>query len=166
MARDLNQVVLSGRLTQDSDVRYKADGTPMASFSLAVNGSYMQGEQKQHVSFFDVVAWGNLAQTCERFLQKGAQIAISARLKQSRWQDPQTGASRSKVMLTADFIKFLELTRQDNTQRMITQTYSNQENTTSQQGQSDLFQQSSTRNESDELQLHVGDLDGGDDIPF
>ena len=59
MSKDLNSVVLIGRLTKDVETR-DVNGTACARFSIANNDSYVTntGEKKENVSFFDVVVWG------------------------------------------------------------------------------------------------------------
>lgn len=108
MARDLNHVVLIGRLVRDPEIRYTANGTPVAKFSIANNNSYMQNnERKEAVSYFDINVWGNQAVNCEKYLKKGSQVAINGSLKQNIWVDQATNQKRSKVEITANSVQFL-----------------------------------------------------------
>ncbi len=107
MARDLNQVIIIGRLVRQPEVRYTANGLPVAKFSIANNEVFNQGnEKKEIVNYFDIVVWGNQAVNCEKYLNKGSQVAIDGRLRQNRWDDP-SGQKRSKVEIIASSVQFL-----------------------------------------------------------
>lgn len=107
--RDLNQVILIGRLTKNPEIKYTAGGTPVTKFTLANNGgSFNQGnEKKEVVNFFDVTVWGNHALNCEKYLKKGSLVAIDGHLRQNRWTDQATGKSLSKVEVVANGVQFL-----------------------------------------------------------
>ena len=54
-----NNITLVGNLTRDPELRYTNGGQAVASFGVACNRRYQQnGEWKEQVSFFNVVAWG------------------------------------------------------------------------------------------------------------
>lgn len=87
-----------GNLTRDIDVR-QAGSTTVAKFSLAVNSK--RGETEE-VSYFDVVAFGDLAMNAAETLRKGDWVMVIGRLKQDRWEDKETKQVRSKVKILAD----------------------------------------------------------------
>lgn len=109
MARDLNQVIIIGRLTKNPEIKYTASGLPVAKMSIANNGGLVgQGnEKKEIVSYFDVTVWGNQAVNCEKYLKKGSQIAVDGHLRQNRWVDQTTGKNQSKVEIVANGVQFL-----------------------------------------------------------
>jgi len=108
MARDLNQVIIIGRLVRNPEIRYTTSGTPVTKFSVANNMTYMQNnEKKDLVNYFDINVWGNQAVNCEKYLKKGSQVAIIGSLRQNRWADKATGQTRSKVEITANTVQFL-----------------------------------------------------------
>lgn len=108
MAKDLNHVVLIGRLVKPPEIKYTASGQAIAKFSIACNDSYKQGdERKEYANFFDINVWGNQAVNCEKYLKKGSQVAINGTLRQNRWQDKQSGQTRSKIEITANSVQFL-----------------------------------------------------------
>jgi len=108
MSRDLNQVFLIGRLVKDPEIKYTASGTPVTKFSIANNISYMQNNGLvEDVNYFDVNVWGNQAVSCEKYLKKGSQVALSGSLRQNRWDDKTSGQKRSKIEITANTIQFL-----------------------------------------------------------
>jgi single-strand DNA-binding protein len=108
MARDLNQVIIIGRLTRDPEIKYTSTGTPVTKFSIANNAGYNQGnEKKDVVNFFDINVWGNQAENCSKYLKKGSQVAIDGHLRQNRWVDQATGKNVSKVEIVANSVQFL-----------------------------------------------------------
>jgi len=103
-----NKVILIGNLTRDPEVRYSPQGTPIANFSLALNRKYKTGdEQKEEVSYFDIVVFGRQAETSSQYLSKGSAVLIDGRLQQRRWEDKETGQKRSKVEVVAEVVRFM-----------------------------------------------------------
>ena len=108
MARDLNHVSIIGRLVRDPEIRYTPSGTPVTKFSIANNVSFtVNNEKKDYVNYFDINVWGNQAVNCEKYLKKGSQVAIVGNIRQNRWDDKNTGQTRSKVEITASSVQFL-----------------------------------------------------------
>jgi len=107
MPSDLNRVLLIGRLVRDPELRYTANGTAVASFSIANNKSYTSNnERKERASFFNCVAWGKLGELIVQYCKKGHRIGIEGRLQQRSWDD-QSGTKRSTVEVITDNIQFL-----------------------------------------------------------
>lgn len=109
MARDINHVVLVGRLTRDVggvDFAYTAGGVACANASIAVNRSRKQGEQwVDEVSYFDVTIWGKTAENLRPYLTKGKLIGIDGFLKQDRWE--KDGQRFSKIRVVAENVQLL-----------------------------------------------------------
>lgn len=106
MANDINHVVLVGRLTRDSELKYTNTGTAIAKFSIAVNRRKRSGDQwTDEVSYFDIVLWGKTAESLNQYLLKGKQIGVSGELRQNRWE--QDGQNRSKVEVVANNVQLL-----------------------------------------------------------
>jgi single-strand DNA-binding protein len=103
----INKVILMGNLTRDPEVRYTPNGKAVASFSLAINRKYKQGEElKEEVSFIDIVVFGKPAEACGQYLNKGDSALIDGRLQQRRWDDKESGQKRNKVEVVADSVQF------------------------------------------------------------
>jgi single-strand DNA-binding protein len=103
-----NKVILLGNLTRDPEVRYTPSGTAVASFALAVNRKYKQGDEtKEEVSYIDIVVFGKQAENCGQYLNKGDAALIEGRLQQRRWDDKETGQKRSKVEVAAQAVTFM-----------------------------------------------------------
>lgn len=103
-----NKVILMGNLTRDPEVRYTPSGAAVASFAIAVNRKYKQGEEtKEEVSYIDIVVWGKQAESCGQYLNKGDSVLIDGRLQQRRWDDKETGQKRNKVEVVAERVNFM-----------------------------------------------------------
>ena len=103
----LNKVFLIGRLTRDPEIRFLPSGTQVTSFSIAVNRRYKVGEDwREETYYFDIEAFGNLAERLGRQLNKGTQILVEGQLRQDRWET-SSGEKRSKIKVVADKVNML-----------------------------------------------------------
>jgi single-strand DNA-binding protein len=101
-----NTVELVGNLTRDPELRFTPNGAPVANFGLAVNRRWrnqQSNEWEEQTSFFDVVAWRDLAENVAESLQRGTRVIVVGRLEQRSWET-QEGEKRSKVEVIADEI--------------------------------------------------------------
>jgi single-strand DNA-binding protein len=97
-----NSVTLVGNLTKDPELRYTTGGRGVASFGLAVNRRFQRnGEWEEQVSFFNVVAWGDLGENAAASLAKGNRIVVSGRLEQRNYETRE-GEKRNVVEVIAD----------------------------------------------------------------
>jgi single-strand DNA-binding protein len=102
-----NKVILIGNLTKDPEIRYTPNGTAVASFRLAVNRRYKQGEEfKEEVCYIDIVVFGKQAESCGQYLNKGSGVIVEGRLQERRW-DTEDGQKRSKHEVVAQTVRFL-----------------------------------------------------------
>lgn len=103
---NLNSVILIGRLTRDSELKYINTGTAVTKFSIANNHKKKSGDQWiEESNFFDVVLWGKIGETLNQYLIKGKEVAIQGELRQQRWD--QDGQKRSKIEIVANNIQLL-----------------------------------------------------------
>nr|MBU1328277.1 single-stranded DNA-binding protein [Candidatus Omnitrophota bacterium] len=103
----LNKVLMIGNLTRDPELRYVPSGTPVATFGLAVNRTFMtqNKEKKDEVCFVRVVVFGKQAESCSQYLTKGRPVFIEGRLQYRAWE--QDGQKRSTLDIVADRVQFL-----------------------------------------------------------
>lgn len=89
MSRGLNKVMVIGNMGRDPELRYTPSGKPVTSFSLASSRSWIapNGVRREETEWFNVVAWGNLAEICNQKLFKSQQVYIEGRLQTRSWQD-------------------------------------------------------------------------------
>lgn len=103
----LNKVLLIGRLTGDPVIRYLPSGSPVTEFNIAWNRRYRVGEEwKDESHFFDIKAYGKLAEDLSTRLSKGYMVVVEGRLAQERWTD-QEGRSRSRIRVVAESVRII-----------------------------------------------------------
>lgn len=99
-----NTITVVGNLTADPELRYLTSGTALATFSVACNRRYQKdGEWTEDTSFFDAVAWRDLADNICESVSKGDRVIVSGRLEQRSWEN-DAGEKRSKVEIVVDDI--------------------------------------------------------------
>ncbi|HWH35762.1 MAG TPA: single-stranded DNA-binding protein [Acidimicrobiales bacterium] len=99
-----NNITLVGNVTRDPELRYTASGQAMAKFGLAVNRRWQNRQTQaweESVSFFDIVAWREMAENIGESVQKGTRVVVTGRLDQRSWET-QEGDKRSTVEVVAD----------------------------------------------------------------
>lgn len=107
----LNQITLMGRLTRDPELRYTQSGTPVASFSIAVDRDFSSrdGGERQ-TDFIDIVAWRQTAEFVSKYFAKGRMAVVSGRLQIRDWQD-KDGNKRRSAEVVAENVYFGEAKR-------------------------------------------------------
>ncbi len=102
-----NKVLLMGNLTRDPELRYTASGAAVASFGIAVNRKFKQGDEwKDDVCFVDITVWGKQGENCAEYLSKGRPVFIEGYLRFSSWEG-DGGQKRNKLDVTANTVQFL-----------------------------------------------------------
>lgn len=99
-------VTIIGNLTRDPEERAIKSGETKLDFSVAASRRWKNrnDEWEEETSYFDVVAWSELAKNSGMTLKKGTRVIIVGRLKQETWNDKNTGDKRSKVVVHAEDI--------------------------------------------------------------
>jgi single-strand DNA-binding protein len=108
MSRGLNKVQIIGHLGKEPEMRYTPSGKPVTTFSVAVSRSWnsADGERHSETEWFNVVAWGNLAEICKQYLTKGQQVYIEGRLQTRRWDDKE-GIKHTSIEVVANEMMML-----------------------------------------------------------
>lgn len=101
----LNVVALMGRLTKDPEMRKTPQGVSVATFTVAVDRSFVkQGEDRQ-ADFIDIVCWRNTAEFVCKYFQKGSMIALNGSIQTRTYQD-KNGNNRKAFEIVADNVHF------------------------------------------------------------
>jgi len=103
----LNRVILIGNLTRDPELRYTPDGTPVASFTIAVNRAFTTRQGEREADFIPIVVWRKRAETCSEYLAKGSQVAVEGRLQIRNYED-KDGVKRRVAEVVAWSVQFLQ----------------------------------------------------------
>ena len=102
----MNKVIIIGRLTKDVELLETQGGTPLARLSVAVNRSYKNSDGEREVDFFNVSVWGNQAENCRKYLEKGRQVAIQGELRNDTYTD-KNGDKRTSTNINAQEVEFI-----------------------------------------------------------
>jgi single-strand DNA-binding protein len=98
--------MIIGHLGRDPEMRYTASGRPVTTFSVATSRSWntSSGERRTETEWFNVVAWGSLAEICKQYLSKGQQVYIDGRLKTRRWDDENGNRHTTTEIVASEMI--------------------------------------------------------------
>ena len=85
----LNKIQLIGNLGRDVEMSYTPSGKAVSKFSLAVSrrSKNATGERVEETTWFNVVAWERLAETCNTYLHKGSKVYIEGRMTSRKYTD-------------------------------------------------------------------------------
>lgn len=108
----LNKVMVIGYVGRDPEMRYMPSGKPVTSFSVGATRSWTSsdGERREETEWFNVVAWGNLAEICKQYLSKGRRVYVEGRLQTRSWDD-QEGKKCFRTELVAHEMIMLDSPR-------------------------------------------------------
>jgi len=105
----MNKIILIGHLGRDPELQVTPDGTPVTKFSLAVNrySRSSSGERKEETDWFNVSAWRQLAETCEKYLHKGSKVYVEGRFTPRKYTD-RDGLQRTSLDVTMTELQMLD----------------------------------------------------------
>jgi single-strand DNA-binding protein len=106
----LNKIILIGNLGRDPDMNYTPNGKAITKFTMAVNRRSRDretGERKDETTWFSVVAWDQLAETCNNYLHKGSKVYIEGRMGSRKYTD-KDGVERTVWDVTAENMEMLD----------------------------------------------------------
>ena len=88
MAKDLNKVMLIGRLGTAPELQYTTNGVAYCRFTLATNENYVdeKGNKVEKTEWHNIVAWRKLAETCNTYLKKGSKIFAEGKLQTNSYE--------------------------------------------------------------------------------
>ncbi len=101
---DINQVTISGNLTDNPDLRTFPSGNHVTNLRIANNTRRKtnEGEWEDVPGFYDVRVWGGFGKWLGENLAKGDKVVVSGRLSWREWE--KDGAKRSRVSIEADSV--------------------------------------------------------------
>lgn len=106
----MNKIIIIGNLGRDPELNYTPSGTAMTKFSLADSRRWrdkQSGEQREETTWFNVVAWNQLAETCNQYLHKGSKVFIEGRMSSRKYTD-KDGNERTAWDVTALDMQMLD----------------------------------------------------------
>lgn len=110
----MNNVSLIGRTTRDPELRYIPNGTPISTFTLAVDRGLskdkkteMEAKGQPTADFIKIVVWGKQAENCANYLSKGKLVGITGKIQTGSYDD-KDGKRVFTVDVVANNVHFLE----------------------------------------------------------
>lgn len=103
----INNITLVGRLTKDPELRYTANGTGVATFTLAINRNFTNQAGEREADFVQCVIWRKPAETLANYARKGTLIGVTGRI-QTRSYDNQQGQRVYITEVVAENFQLLE----------------------------------------------------------
>jgi single-strand DNA-binding protein len=103
-----NKVQLIGNLGQNPEVRTFENGKVMAKFSLATKESYRDSSGKKilETQWHNIVAWGPIVKTIEKYLVKGSEIAVEGKLMHRVYDDKEGNKKYFTEIVMNDMVLF------------------------------------------------------------
>lgn len=108
----INNVVISGNLTRDAELRTTPTGLRVLGFGVAVNDYRLNRENgiwEEYPNYVDCTLFGNRAAAIHGYLLKGTKVCVKGRLRWRSWE--KEGTRRSKLEVVADELEFLSARR-------------------------------------------------------
>lgn len=151
-----NKVIMMGNLTRDPEYK-QFSGSALCRLNIATNRQFKNrqtGNMTQEVCYIEVDVWGNQAESCNQYLQKGRPVLVEGRLKLETWE--QEGQTKRKHIIVADRVIFLS--SQQQAESSSEDNYSNSQNSQP--------SQASSSNQNQKQSLSNNEIDFKDEAPF
>jgi len=100
----INFVILIGNLGNDPEVHYSQEGNPIANFNLAFHTSVKKSDEPNWIK---AVCFNRLAEIAEKYLHKGARVAVAGVLDQNRWISNE-GVQKSNFQILVNTLEFIK----------------------------------------------------------
>ncbi|MBC1734970.1 single-stranded DNA-binding protein [Listeria seeligeri] len=159
----MNRVVLVGRLTKDPELRYTPSGVAVATFTLAVNRPFKNGQGEQEADFIQCVVWRKPAENVANFLKKGSMAGVDGRV-QTRNYEGNDGKRVYVTEIAAESVQFLE-PKHNGAEGSISNNYRNEANYSNNSQTSSYRADSSQKKDSFAGEGKPIDI-SDDDLPF
>lgn len=101
----LNIVAIQGRLSADPEQRTTQTGTPVCSFTLAVQRNIKSGDEYP-TDWIDCVAWKGTAEFICKYFQKGQLMAVNGTLQTRSYE--KDGVKRKTTQVVVQSAYFCE----------------------------------------------------------
>jgi len=104
-----NKIILIGRLVRDPEKRYTLSGTPVTTFTIAVDRVPRKNapDDAQTTDFFRIVTFGRLAEFARTYLTKGRLVLVEGEMRMRRWETP-SGEKRVSPEVVANVVRFMD----------------------------------------------------------
>lgn len=103
----MNNVVIVGRLTKDPELKYLTSGTPVATFTMAIDRDYKNKDGSTTTDFIPVEIMGKPAEFCANYVTKGRLVGVQGSIRVDRYDTPD-GEKRAFTKVAGRNIQALE----------------------------------------------------------
>lgn len=103
----INNLTLVGRLTKDPELRYLPNGTPSATFTLAVNRSFTNSQGERETDFINCVIFRKQAENVANYLKKGSLAGLTGRIQTRNYENGE-GKRIYITEVVAESVQFLD----------------------------------------------------------
>lgn len=112
----VNRIELIGYMGATPDMRFTAGGMAVTNFSMATNRIWkgQDGESQKQTDWHRVTTWGRLAEVVNQYMGKGKRVRVIGRLEYQSWNDKTTGELRTRAVIVASQVLFLDYDRAQN----------------------------------------------------
>jgi single-strand DNA-binding protein len=102
----LNKIIIMGRMTSDPELKTTQTGTPVVSFTLAVDRNFKDKQTGERaVDFIPCNAWRQTAEFVSRYFNKGRMAVVEGSLQMRKWTD-KDGNKRTSAEVVAENVYF------------------------------------------------------------
>lgn len=102
----MNRAILIGNLVREPELRETENGTPVCTFTIAVDRRYANQQGEREADYITIVAWRGLATLCSLHLSKGRKCSVTGAI-QTRSYIAKDGGKRYVTEVVADEVAFL-----------------------------------------------------------
>lgn len=102
----INNVVLTGRLSRDPEIKKTQSGVSVCNFCIAVDRQYKSGEEKI-CDFINCVAWRGTADFVRKYFHKGDGIGVTGSIQTRKWVT-DGGENRYATEVLCQQVSFLD----------------------------------------------------------
>lgn len=113
----MQELILTGNLGRDPEMRFTPKGVAFTNFSVAVS------DYNKETAWFRITAWGDQAENCNKYLAKGSKVFVRGRLTFDAetggpkiFISSKDGQPRSQFEVSASYVEFLD-SKSDSPQR-------------------------------------------------
>ena len=119
----MNKFQFLGRLTRDPETRVTPNtNTQVTTFSIAVNRRFADANGERKTDFFNLTAFGKIAEFCSKYYSKGQQVLVEGRIQNRSWDD-QNGQKRYATDFIVENAYFADSRRDGDTSGNVENTF-------------------------------------------
>ena len=98
----MNNIILSGRIASEIELKNTSNQIPFCNFSIAVNKEYKEADGTRGAYFFKCVAWRNTSTFINQYFSKGQPIIIRGSLSERSYDDANGNKCRVNEIIVSD----------------------------------------------------------------